>query len=70
MNPDLLYKFSEYQHQDRMNEACLARLAKFTGQCPFSIRALVALANSMISAGQRLQTYALDRAYLNTSKIQ
>ncbi len=69
MNPELLYKYNEYQRQDRMEEARVAHLAKFTGQCPLSIRAMVSLANGMITAGRRLHSYALDRASFNTPRI-
>ncbi len=66
MNPDLLYKISEYQRQDRMQEARTEQLAMLTGQAPISVRMMVGLANGMITAGHRLQTFALGRATYHT----
>ncbi len=59
MNPELLYKYNEYQRQDRMEEARCARLARLASGLVIPHPVLLRLANGMIAAGRHLQVFSL-----------
>ncbi len=68
MNPDLLYKYNEYQRQDRMEEARCARLVRLTcWYIPHPV--LLKLARGIIAAGQHLQAFALGGPSLHSHHI-